>query len=247
MKTYQFMLGLIFASLSFGAFADDHAANIIFGESYNFSTTNPAAVVEAMDTWAASETGKKSLANISLGQYMSNGENEATHQIVVFHQNKEAMNEQIAMNLASSDSQKFLAKFASITTPVSENLFSFVGGTNKPGVITTSTPVQMLYALEVTDLAAFQKAFVKLLASDAVAAFPGNVSYGEVIANGENPSTHWVSFTTNDAGTMLEANNAMLASSDFQEYAQGADSFRKVNSSSMGMGVKSWLSWSPNN
>ena len=40
MKTYQFMLGLICASLSFGAFADDYAANITFGESYNFPTTN---------------------------------------------------------------------------------------------------------------------------------------------------------------------------------------------------------------
>ena len=245
MKTYAFMLSLICASLSFSAFADDHAPNIIFGESYNFSTTNPAAVVEAMNTWAASETGKKSLANISRGQYMSNGDNEATHQIVVFHQSKEAMNEQIAMNLASSDSQEFLAKFASVTTPVSENLFSFMGGTNKPGVISTSTPVQMLYALEVTNVAAFQKALGKLLASDAVEAFPGNVSYGEVIANGDNPSTHWVSFTTNDAGTMLEANKAMLSSSDFQEYAQNADSFRKVNSSWMGIGVKSWLAWSP--
>ena len=247
MKIYQFIVSLLCASLAFSAFADDHAPNIIFGESYNFSTTNPAAVVEAMDTWAASETGKKSLANISLGQYISNGENEATHQIVVFHQSKEAMNEQIAMNLASSDTQEFFAKFASITTPVSENLFSFMGGTNKPGAITTSTPVQMLYALEVTDLAAFQEAFTKLLASDAVETFPGNVSYGEIIANGDNPSTHWVSFTSNDAGTMLEANNAMLSSSDFQEYAQNAGSFRKVNSSWMGMGVKSWLSWSPNN
>ena len=118
---------------------------------------------------------------------MSNGENKATHQIVVFHQSKEAMNEQIAMNLASSDSQEFLANSASIKTPVSENLFSFMGGTNKPGVNTTSTPVQMLYALEVTDLAAFLKAFAKLLASNAVAEFPGNVSYGEAIANGKTP------------------------------------------------------------
>lgn len=140
-----------------------------------------------MDTWADSETSKKSLANVSLGQYMSNGENKATHQIVVFHQSKEAMNEQIAMNLASSDSQEFLANSASIKTPVSENLFSFMGGTNKPGVNTTSTPVQMLYALEVTDLAAFLKAFAKLLASNAVAEFPGNVSYGEAIANGKTP------------------------------------------------------------
>lgn len=247
MKTYRLMLSLIFAPLSFSAFADDHVPSIIFGESYNFSTTNPAAVVEAMDAWAASETGKKNLANISLGQYMSNGENEATHQIVVFHQSKEAMNKQIAMNLASSDTQEFLAKFASVTTPVSENFFSFMGGTNKPGVISTSTPVQMLYALEVTDIPAFQKAFAKLLASDAVEAFPGNVSYGEVIANGDNPSTHWVSFTTNDAGTMLEANNTILSSTAFQEYAQSADSFRKVNSSAMGMGVKSWLSWSAEN
>ena len=61
-----------FVQLSFG--------QAVF-QTIELAVSNPAAVVAAMDKFAASSTGRSVSNSVTLYRYVANGENEATHLI----------------------------------------------------------------------------------------------------------------------------------------------------------------------
>lgn len=64
--------------------------------------------------------------------------------------------------------------------------------------------------------------------SKDAADFPGNIIMGEILAMGETPGTHWVSFLSKDMATLLNGVEAFMKSDDFAKYARYAKEFRKV-------------------
>jgi hypothetical protein len=88
----------------------------------------------------------------------------------------------------------------------------------------------MLFGLNVTNQAAFMEALNKLLDSSAAANFPGNMSFGQILAMGDTEGTHWVSFQAPSVGTLLKGVDTFMKSSDFAAYAKNAATFREVTS-----------------
>ena len=63
--------------------------------------------------------------------------------------------------------------------------------------------------------------------------FPGNAFFGTTLVNGDDASTHFVSFTANNMETLLGGMNEMLASAEMAEYRSTAASFRTVEGESI--------------
>ena len=68
------------------------------GIKYDITAANPAAVIAAMDKFAASPTGQAGPGTVTLYQYIVNGESLATHNFVVNYPNLEAMDATFARN-----------------------------------------------------------------------------------------------------------------------------------------------------
>ena len=75
---------LLFALSGF-AQADDHAMDTYYAY-YGISTTNPPAVVAAMDKFNASECGQKTPSTVALMAETFNGGEASTHTFVVTYE-----------------------------------------------------------------------------------------------------------------------------------------------------------------
>lgn len=211
-----------------GALADNHESQpqVLYGQSYNIVATNPAGVVEALKAYRSSPTGKQMASTVTLSQNVANGDQPATHVINVFYPSTAAMDDTARLASGSDDAAKFGASMRDAASLESENVFSVLR--SKINRENMENPATMLFALKVTDQAAFMKALNKIFASDAAAAFPGGMFFGQVIAMGANETTHWVSFQAPSVGTLLTAVDAFMKSDDFAAYAKNADDFREV-------------------
>jgi len=110
------------------------------GIKYDINATNPAAVVAAMDKFAASPTGQAGPGTVILFQYIVNGESSATHNFVVNYPNLEAMDANFARNAMSQDWATFLAELAAVSEQVGTLMFRSTGITNgDPSSITSPT------------------------------------------------------------------------------------------------------------
>ena len=228
MKTFLALCAtLLFGSV---AMADDHAPAqpTIYGQYYSIVVSDPAAVVEAMTNYRNSATGQKMPSSVSLSQNIANGELAGTHSINVFYPSPEAMDANMRLASGSSDTAEFQKAMQGAANLESENLFTMqISKINQEGM---ENPVGMLFGLNVTDQAAFMKALNKLFDSNAAAAFPGNMFFGQIIAMGDTEGTHWVSFQSSSLGALLAGVDTFMSSSDFAAYAKNANSFREVTS-----------------
>ncbi len=215
------------------AFADNHmpAQPVVYGQSYSIVVSDPAAAVAAMQKFRASPTGRQQPSTVNLSQNIANGTQEATHTINVFYASAEDMDASMRAAAGSADSAEFAEAFSKVATLESESVFTMqISKVNQEGI---ENPASMLFGLNVTDQAAFMKALNKLLDSKAAAAFPGNLFFGSIVAIGNNPTTHWVTFQAGSVGALLAGVDAFMKSADFAEYAKGADDFREVTARSI--------------
>lgn len=211
-----------------GALADNHTdqPQAAYGQSYSISATDPASVVDALKAYRSSPTGQQLASTVTLSQTIANGDQSATHTINVFYPSAAAMDEAARLVAGSVDAARFGARMRIAATLESENVFSVL--LSKVNQEAMENPATMLFAMKVTDQAAFMKALNKLFASDAAAAFPGGMFFGQVIAMGDNETTHWASFQAPSVGALLTAVDAFMKSDDFAAYAKNADGFREV-------------------
>jgi hypothetical protein len=235
-------IGIGFFVLFMGgvACADHHEPpppQTLYGQSYSLVVSDPAALIEAMQSYRASETGQKMGSNVALSQNIANGDLASTHTINVFYPSIEAMSAAIALQNSSADTAAFRRTISQIVTGESDNVFTVLRATNREGAVTSESPVTMLFGLEVTDQAAFMSAFDGIWNSQAAADFPGNMFFGQVLAMGQNESTHWVSFQANDLQTLLTGMEAFMGSDDFARYGANAGSFRRVTNRSISQTV----------
>ena len=85
----RLLLILVLGALGTQALADDHAQAGPFYAFYHIQSTNPAAVVAAMDKFWDSDCGKQYPADAALSEEVFNGGNTSTHFIINTFQNSE--------------------------------------------------------------------------------------------------------------------------------------------------------------
>ena len=85
----RLLLALFLGVFGTQALADDHAQAGPFYAFYHIQSTNPAAVVAAMDKFWDSDCGKQYPADVALSEEVFNGGNTSTHFIINTFQNSE--------------------------------------------------------------------------------------------------------------------------------------------------------------
>ena len=101
--------------------ADDHSMDTYYAY-YGISTTNPPAVVAAMDKFNASECGQKTPSTVALMAETFNGGEESTHTFVVTYEGSKVLDETLAILSTCPDYATFLTEMAEISEPTEQNL-----------------------------------------------------------------------------------------------------------------------------
>ena len=224
-KTLLFCLTVM---LSATALADNHIQPTVYGQYLGIIVSDPEAAVAAMTKYRRSATGQKLSSTVTLSANVANGTDKATHTVSVFYPSAAAMEADMATSMGSSDRAAFVSAMNDIATIETENVFTQTNARTNDENLGGAGVVNMLFGLTVFDADRYNKALETILNSDAAAAFPGNMSSGTVVAMGEVPGTHWVSFQAKDMGTLLSGVETFMSSKDFANYSKDAGEFRKV-------------------
>ena len=238
------LIGLIvFLMTSVSAFGAEPVVTPVgvYGQGFEFRVTDPAAFLAAMETYRQSPSSQAYNSSVSLLQLSAKGRTTVTHRINVFYPTLDDMNKGYEVNANSADWRDFLISMGQSSANTGSNLFSFERVLANQPEITNAANFNYLYALEVTNVAEYQKALDKLLSSPAAAAFPGNLAAGQNLAMGDNKATHWVNFTAKDIGTLIAGMNQFMATKDFGDYAKKAPAFRRADSREVNQQLKRWV------
>jgi hypothetical protein len=214
--------------LSGTALADNHSQPTVYGQYLAIVVSDPDAVVAAMQKYRQSPTGQKLSSNVTLSANLANGTDQATHTIAVFYPSAAAMQADMDASRDSSDRAALMSAMRNASSIEAENVFTQTMAKINDETLGGAGGATMLFGLTVFDNARYQQALETILGSDAAAAFPGNMFSGQVVAMGEVPGTHWVSFQSKDVGTLLSGVETFMNSSDFANYAKDASEFRRV-------------------
>lgn len=225
-----------------GTYADDHTNSgpLFYGQSIGIVATDAPAVLAAMDKWRNSATGKNAPNTVVLLQNIVNGDYQSTHGINIFYANGAAMDAAAELYAGSKDWSAFQNAFQSLVETEWENTYAIMRAKANAGDVSSSTPVSIVYGLTVTDPAGFMSAFDKMWNSEVIQNFPGGVYFGQNIAAGTVPGTHFVTFVADTRGKLTEAIMAMQNSNDMAAYMQAVGSSRKVEAINMFSEVQRW-------
>ena len=208
--------------------ADNHAQPTVYGQYYSIVVSDPAAVVAALKKYRASATGQKLSSTVTLSASVANGSQKATHTAAVFYPSAGAMQADMSAAMGSSDWATFISEMGAVATIEAENVFTQNKSRINDESVAGPGTATMLFGLSVLDGARYADALGTIMNSDAAKAFPGNLFAGQVVAMGDVPGTHWVSFVAKDIGTLLSGVEAFMSSEDFARYAENAKDFRRV-------------------
>jgi len=222
--------------LSILIYSQQSLAQVVF-QLYELTVSNPAGVVGAMNKLQASPTGQKSSANVFLFQSIANGENPATHTVLVVHSSPEEMAANMALNLVSSDSVTFQTEVAQAAQMVSSEVGEFLAFGGAQSNITSPNRVGMGYQMSVSDPAAYASAFADLSAMNSDT---GWSVLSSLIADGTNPATHVVVNWANSIDELL--NNQPQDYAGWESFSQRVKGIREIESTEILIQIASWVS-----
>ncbi len=239
------LLTLFVASLvsfsSVSAQSDDHSTGPLFyGQSIGVVASDAPAVLAAMDKWRNTKTGKSAPNTVVLLQNIVNGDYKSTHGVNIFYPNGAAIDASTELYAGNEDWAEFQKTLRSLVEFEWENTYSIIRAKVKDGDISSSKPVSMVYGITVSDPAGFTAAFDELWDSSAIQNFPGAVYFGQTIASGMVPGTHFVTFVADSRGKLTEAVVAMQSSKESAAYMAAAAGTRTLEATNMFTEVKRW-------
>ena len=205
-------------------FADGHASPPMTAH-YGFSTSNPAAVVESLQKFMASDCGKEMPARVTLFEPHFNGDNGASHILTFNYQNGKSMDAVRQTFQTCAAAQQFLAdgvgvinqEYQALSTPI------YAGG-NSP-----EANVYMLWQMKVTDEAKYAAAYKKMMEAqteDGLAS--GSYGVNRIMAGGVDGMTHFAYIFGSSMAEMTEALSVSQASDNFKRFVREVESIREI-------------------
>src|SRR5262245_24626440 len=178
---------LLVAAIALGATSLACARPGIQLATYTISPLDVPKVVAAWDAYMASSVGKEFKGRAVLRQRVADGDDPATHSMAIwFHSQAEFETfTNAAMN--SPERQALVSALHPIAPIVATSRSSIV---RRWGVATDNDTVWLSLATEVNDIAAFNDALDKWLASPMSRKTPGQGYLLSIIAGGRNSPTH---------------------------------------------------------
>ena len=98
-------------------------ASAQYFQTFDFNVSNPLGVVAAMkQVHGAARPGQQSEATVYLNQYVANGYDTATHQILVVYPTADSMDADLARNAAAPEWMTFLTEIQQAAQLESEGM-----------------------------------------------------------------------------------------------------------------------------
>ena len=215
---------LLFGLLSVNAFADGHLSPPMTAH-YGFSTENPAAVVQNLQTLMESDCGKEIPAVISLYDLHFNGGNPATHGVAFNYKSGKDLDKTAEIFNTCAAAQRFLARGAEITKPEWQMLSSpIVAGGNS-----AESNVIMFWGIKVADEAKYVASYKKMMATqEEEGLVTGNYGINRIISGSINGSTHFAYVTASSMGELGEGTTVSFASDAFAKFSREVAPIREI-------------------
>ena len=205
-------------------FADGHASPPMTAH-YGISTSNPAAVVESLQKFMASDCAKEMPARVTLFEPHFNGDNAATHIITFNYQNGKGMDAVRQTFQTCAAAQQFLADGVGVVTQEYQILSTpiYAGGS------APEANVYMLWQMKVSDEAKYAAAYKKMMEAqteDGLAS--GSYGVNRIMAGGVDGMTHFAYIFGSSMAEMTEALSVSQASDNFKRFAREVESIREI-------------------
>jgi hypothetical protein len=185
----------------------------------------------------ASPTGRNNPGYPILNQYIVNGTDAATHNIVVVFPSTEAMDQANLANALSADWAVFLSEMGDASTSSGELLYQSTGvSVGSQAAVTSGNPVSQWVTMSVTDPSEYVEAWLGL-AED----YQGDEVFSQLIAigaDGKQGATHNLVITANNmTGLMTDPLNE---SRGWSAFIEDVGDIRSIISRNIVMQLKSY-------
>ncbi len=223
---------ILFFALSGFALADDEIYYAYFG----IATTNPPAVVAAMDKFNASECGQKSPSTVALMAETFNGGEASTHTFVVTYDGSKVLEDTLAILSTCPDYAEFLTEMAEISVSTEQNLVKAV---YEQGDWTKDT-VFAVFEMNIKNEDAYLTAY-KTMTDKMVAQGQISGSYGieRVIAGTD--FSHFAFIGAADVASLMETLAILdMKNPDFKEFQTAVRRNRSIVRRGIVNPVKAW-------
>ncbi|HSG91813.1 MAG TPA: hypothetical protein VLA56_21530 [Pseudomonadales bacterium] len=202
-----------------------------FSAYFSFSTDKPAAVVAALQAFAASDCRKAMPTAMRLMGNLFNGDEPATHTLIWSNASIEDMQEGFGAFGACRESAVLGATMAELTEPVSQVLGMPLIAEGDPA----TTSVYTLWQVTLTDEAAYVKAYEKLMAKLAEDGM-GPTAWGliRIVGGRDSEVTHLV---YSGSPTLVDHFSGAGDSRAYADFAKSVDRIRTIRRQSVNFAV----------
>jgi hypothetical protein len=208
-----------------------------FGMKFDIVASNPAGVVAAMDKFSESQTAQAAPGNVTLYQYLVNGENPATHAFVVNYPTAEAMDATNARNAMSQDWATFLTELNMVSQQAGTMMFRTLGlSTGDPSSITSPNAAGNWIFMNVSDPEKYADAWQELVADGND--LPITNTLIQVVADGTGGITHALVQSANSMSTILS--NPPQMTSGWGDFIDEVEDIRTIENRVMTVRLKQW-------
>lgn len=210
---------------------------VFFGMKFDIVASDPAGVVAAMDKFSESQAAQAAPGNVTLHQYLVNGENPATHAFVVTYPSAEAMDATNARNAISQDWATFLTELNMVSQQAGTMMFRSLGlNTGDPDSITSPNAAGNWIFMNVSDPETYAEAWQELVADGND--LPITSTLIQVVADGTGGITHALIQSSNSMATML--NNPAQANRGWEDFIDEVEDIRTIENRVMTVSLKQW-------
>ena len=210
---------------------------VFFGMKFDIVASDPAGVVAAMDKFSESQAAQAAPGNVTLHQYLVNGENPATHAFVVTYPSAEAMDATNARNAISQDWATFLTELNMVSQQAGTMMFRSLGlNTGDPDSITSPNAAGNWIFMNVSDPETYAEAWQELVADGND--LPITSTLIQVVADGTGGITHALIQSSNSMATML--NNPAQANRGWDDFIDEVEDIRTIENRVMTVTLKEW-------
>lgn len=214
-----------------------HAAANWQAFSFAAEPQNVPKLIAAIEKFMATEAGKEMPGTMSLMASVIDGADPSTHSIITSTDSLAARETWLQKHQPGAAWTELVNSFVALTDlgSTSRMIFQKTWGDGGEGDV-----VWHLYALDVSDPAAYSKALDKLMASATGKQFPGSLWLSSIAAAGMGSASHVLSVGYASEAEAEKWNATMLPSADWAAFDKATDGISNLAGSFVLRSIKTW-------
>lgn len=236
MQKFRYLLGLLCLAAMSATAAPGYTVT-----SFKIDAMKAPVVVQALDEWMASDTGKKYKGRLYLQAHSQDGADPSTHSIVsVYSSIAEAdeFGQYVGGNEeALADWMKLIGKVSPISTQTFTGRFVHLASW---GDVSDKDRVWMQHSISTQDAASVYRALDAWMKTDTGKKFPGQMMLGQTMAAGAGSGSHVVVIGFESLTEMEKWNEMVSGTAGLSSLLHTFSVINQYHGASISTDVKVW-------